>query len=148
MLFFGSSPLKKDKGQKTPAPSGGVALFPHTWCWEMRVSLLNFTATRCTIAKTYVNATVWREELRGGNGINVTVWGGNPLFRSGEARIRGGEVVMRTADRNCVTQQTEVGNPRPSPWMLVQLLPQIKIMWRDNVELIVVARETKYAKMF
>lgn len=36
MLFFGTSPLKKDKGQKTPAPSVGVALFPHTWCWEMR----------------------------------------------------------------------------------------------------------------
>ncbi len=33
MLFFGTSPLKKDKGQKTPAPSVGV---PHTWCWEMR----------------------------------------------------------------------------------------------------------------
>lgn len=46
---------------------------------------------------------------------------GNPLFRSGVARKRGGEAVMRTADKNCVTQQTEVGNPRSSQRILLGL---------------------------
>ncbi len=137
MLFFGTSPLKKDKGQKTPAPSVGVALFPHTWCWEMReypcsTSLLPGTwlqrrPTRRS-QQLHVNATALREGIRGSDRNNVLVWSGNPLFRSGEARKRGGEAVMRTADRNCVTQQTEVGNPRPSLRMLVQLLLQIKII--------------------
>lgn len=73
-------------------------------------------------------ATAVHEGIRGSNVNNVMILSGNPLIRSGEARERGGEAVMRTADRNCVTQQTEVGNPRPSLRMLVQLLLQIKII--------------------
>jgi len=42
MLFFGTSPLKKDKGQKTPAPSVGVALFPN-----MRDACISRDAERC-----------------------------------------------------------------------------------------------------
>jgi len=61
MLFFGTSPLKKDKGQKTPAPSVGVALFPNmrdayaypVMLRDVRVSMLNFTAARYMIAETH-----------------------------------------------------------------------------------------------